>query len=259
MNGVGNLVEVAQRMARNPLGIIGLFIVLVYGLASVVAILADSLTVTERLPLIYFLVLYPVLVLMAFVWLVRNHSNKLYGPGDFVDEDNFMRLHNAELETAVALGAAKAKTQGLTRDLSVHEIVRAIRVAAPARPGPEERRKASILWVDDRPENNTYERQAFEATGLGITLVLTTDQASAELARNQYAAIISDMARVEGAREGYVLLDGLREGGDRTPLFFYTSTNLPEHQQETYEHNGQGCTNDPQELFEMVVKAVNKR
>jgi CheY-like chemotaxis protein len=113
-----------------------------------------------------------------------------------------------------------------------------------------------ILWVDDRPENNTYERQAFETMGLQFTLAFSTDEALERLARNKYAAIISDMGRREGPREGYVLLDRLRQEGDRTPLFFYASSNAPEHKRETREHGGQGCTNNAQELFEMVTRAV---
>jgi hypothetical protein len=53
-----------------------------------------------------------------------------------------------------------------------------------------------------------------------------------------------------------VLLDRLRQQGDRTPLFFYASSNAPEHKRETQEHGGQGCTNNAQELFEMVTRAV---
>ena len=106
----------AQRLARNPLGMIGLFLVLVYGLA-VVAISADTLTPTERLPLIYFLIVYPVLVLIAFLWLVHNHSNKLFGPSDFVDEANFMKLQNAEVESAwlAIVGSAPSSRKRMAR------------------------------------------------------------------------------------------------------------------------------------------------
>ena len=52
-------------LARNSLGIIALFIVLVYGFASLVTAFAGSFTAAERLPLIYFLILFPVLVLIV--------------------------------------------------------------------------------------------------------------------------------------------------------------------------------------------------
>jgi CheY-like chemotaxis protein len=115
-----------------------------------------------------------------------------------------------------------------------------------------------ILWVDDHPENNACWRPAFEAVGFRFTLALSTEEALERLSQTKYAAIISDMDRREGPREGYVLLDRLRKEGNRTPLFFFSSS-APEHKFETYEHDGQGCTNDQQELFEMVTRAVIER
>jgi DNA-binding response OmpR family regulator len=100
---------------------------------------------------------------------------------------------------------------------------------------------------------------AFEAMGLSFALALSTDEAFERMSRTKYAAIISDMGRREGPREGYVLLDRLRKEGDNTPLFFYASSNAPEHKHETREHGGQGCTNNGQELFEMVTRAVIQR
>jgi CheY-like chemotaxis protein len=87
-------------------------------------------------------------------------------------------------------------------------------------------------------------------------LALSTEEAFQQLSRRKYAAIISDMGRREGPREGYVLLDRLRKQGDQTPLFFYASSNAPEHKRETAGHGGQGCTNNAQELFEMVTRSV---
>src|SRR6266545_675783 len=84
--------EVAKGLARNPLGIIALFIVLVYGFASLVTAFASSFTATERLPLVYFLVLFPILVLGVFAWLVSKHSGKLFAPSDFKNEDNYVKM-----------------------------------------------------------------------------------------------------------------------------------------------------------------------
>jgi CheY-like chemotaxis protein len=127
----------------------------------------------------------------------------------------------------------------------------------------EERARAQnhILWVDDHPENNACWRTAFEDMGFQFKLALSTNEAFERLsqAKYKYVAIISDMDRREGPREGYVLLDRLREEGDCTPLFFFAASSAPEHKFETYEHGGQGCTNNPQELFEMVTGGVVER
>ena len=245
--------ETAKSLARNPLGIIALFIVLVYGFASLVTAFAGSFTAGERLPLIYFLIIFPVLVLGAFSWLVSKHSGKLFAPSDFKDEENYVKM---QMSVVASLTAATAKGDSPASEAQLHKIVETVRAAGPAAIKTADSWRNHILWVDDRPENNTYERQAFETIGLRFTLALSTDEAFERLSHAQYAAIISDMGRREGPREGYVLLDRLRKQGDRTPLFFYATSNAPEHKRETREHGGQGCTNNAQELFEMVTRSL---
>ena len=247
----------AKELSRSPLGIIALFIVFVYGFVSLIMINSDAFTSMERLLLIVFLISFPVLVLFVFAWMVSNHSDKLFGPGDFKNEEHFLQLKTAKVTTS--LGAATAEAQQATTDADISKIVELIRAAEPVQAEYSEEWRNKILWVDDRPMNNTFERQAFEAMGLEFTLVLTTDEAFKKLSQNKFATIISDMGRVEGPREGYVLLDKLRKEGDQTPLFFYAGSNEREHKLETSEHDGQGCTNNPQELFEMVIKAVIRR
>ena len=92
--------------------------------------------------------------------------------------------------------------------------------------------------------------------GLQFTLVLSTDEALDILSKEQFAAIISDMGRREGPREGYVLLDNLRQNNNTTPFFIYAGSNALEHKAEAKAHGGQGSTNNGQELFQMVTKAV---
>jgi CheY-like chemotaxis protein len=245
--------DVARGLARNPLGIIALFIVLVYGFASLVTTLTGSLSSNERLPLIYFLVIFPVLVLGVFAWLVSAHSGKLFAPADFKDEENYVRM---QLAAAASLAVAASKNSGDAAEPDVRGIVEAVR-GLGSRPEPlQDGWRNQVLWVDDRPVNNTHERRALEAVGLEFTLAETTDEALEKLKGRRFAAIISDMGRREGPREGYVLLDALRKRGDGTPLFFYASSNAPEHKRETEERGGQGCTNNPQELFQMVTRAI---
>lgn len=253
LQGLGNT---AKSLARNPLGIIALFIVLVYGFASLVTAFAGSFSAYERIPLIYFLIVFPVLVLGVFAWLVSRHSGKLFAPSDFKDEENYVKM---QMTAVASLAAASAKGEVQASTAELNRIVEVVRAAGPKQVLTADGRKNHILWVDDRPENNTWERQAFEAIGIRFTLALSTEEAFEKLSQNRFAAIISDMGRREGPREGYVLLDRLRREGDMTPLFFYASSNAPEHKRETREHGGQGCTNNAQELFEMVARALIER
>lgn len=244
--------DVATGLARNPLGIIALFIVLVYGFACLVTASAGGFSTAERIPLIYFLIGFPILVLVAFTWLVSNHSGKLFAPGDFKNEDNYVKMQLA----AVASLAVAASKEGPSSEAQVHDLVEVVRSTAPSISSSSDGWRNHVLWVDDRPTNNIHERRAFEAVGLRFTLAESTQEALGLLAKQQFAAIVSDMGRREGPREGYVLLDTIRKQNNKTPLFFYASSNAPEHKRETAEHRGQGCTNSAQELFQMVTKAV---
>lgn len=116
-----------------------------------------------------------------------------------------------------------------------------------------------ILWVDDRPENNVYERQSMESMGLEFTLALSTNEALTILSSKRFAAIISDMGRKEGPREGYVLLEAIRVKDKSTPFFIYAGSRAPRHQKEAALRGAQGTTNIATELVEMVVRALPGR
>lgn len=252
-NQVKEFGQVAKGLARNPLGIIALFIVLVYGFACLVTVFTGSLAQGERTPLIYFLVVFPVLVLGVFTWLVSKHSGKLFAPADFKDESNYVKM---QLAAVASLSVASSKNPTTTGEPDLERTVLAVQQLTSRGTSNNDGQRKHVLWVDDRPENNVYERRAFEAIGIKFTLALNTAEALEQLSRQPFGAVISDMGRKEGPREGYVLLDAMRKRRDRTPLFFYASSRAPEHVRETQEHGGQGCTNDANDLFRMVTQAV---
>ncbi len=106
-----------------------------------------------------------------------------------------------------------------------------------------------MLWVDDRPHNNLYERRAFESLGIAFTLALSTSEALQYLSERRFGAIISDMGRKEGPREGYALLDALRQRGDTTPFYIYAGSNSEKYKREAETHEAQGCTNNAQSFL----------
>lgn len=114
--------------------------------------------------------------------------------------------------------------------------------------------KKQILWVDDRPENNVYERNMLERYGLVFTLALSTQQALKCMEHDKFALVISDMGRKEGEREGYVLLDEIRKIDKKIPFIIYAGSRNEEHINETFNHGGQGCTNASGELVDLVIK-----
>ena len=85
-----DFMEVGKGYIQNPLGIIGLFIALVYGFASLVLITSNNLQDGHALLLVGFIVVFPFFILGVFYRLVVNHHTKLYAPKDFRDEKNFL-------------------------------------------------------------------------------------------------------------------------------------------------------------------------
>lgn len=166
---------------------------------------------------------------------------------------------------AISLAAATTKSKGggtTPEEISrvakgtTDSLVEGIKATERTAHSFDEDWRKHILWVDDRPDNNAYERRAFESMGIKFTLALSTREALDILSKKRFGAIISDMGRKEGPREGYALLDTIRTNGDRTPFFIYAASNAPKHKREAAEHGGQGSTNSPQELFAMVTHAL---
>jgi CheY-like chemotaxis protein len=121
---------------------------------------------------------------------------------------------------------------------------------------PEGDWQRQILWVDDRPNNNVYERRTLESLGFQFTLALSTKEALETLDKRRFAAIISDMGRREGPREGYVLLEALRARDRQTPFFIYAGSNAPQHKQEAAARGAQGSTNNARDLVDMMTQAL---
>ena len=90
--------DTLKHYLHNPLGILGMFITLCYLIAGIVfsiglgQLQGDS----ERLPFIYFIIGFPLVILIAFLFLVICHHEKLYSPQDFSDEANFVKLTGKE-------------------------------------------------------------------------------------------------------------------------------------------------------------------
>jgi CheY-like chemotaxis protein len=163
-----------------------------------------------------------------------------------------------QVEAAVALGAAVTKqsqqSTGQVADLS--DVAGALNDAVPNARAQRRLEGSHVLWVDDRPDNNRYERQALEALGVRFTLSISTEDALERLRRQKFDLIISDMGRPPDQHAGYTLLDTLRGAGDRTPFVIYAGSRDPEHVKEAREHGALGCTNSAQELILLVTRAL---
>lgn len=168
-----------------------------------------------------------------------------------------------QAEAAAALVAATVARpeEGATPEATARE-ARAVAqvVAEVATPRVIKRAgESTVLWVDDRPSNNIYERQALEALGISFVISTSTEDALEKIARQSFDAIISDMGRPPDPQAGYTLLDKLRAIGNKTPFIIYAGSRKPEHIAEAKRRGAIGCTNRPDELFQMVLAALGRR
>ena len=171
-------------------------------------------------------------------------------------------LKNKVSASATALAAARATSPDytLSPDSAAKEKLEASAVVTGSiTPRFLSRaRKSVVLWVDDRPDNNTFERQSLEVLGVKFILASSTEEALALVSSQRIDAIISDMGRPPDARAGYTLLDELRARGVKIPFIIYAGSSSPEHVAESRQHGAIGCTNNPYELFEYVVEALRQ-
>lgn len=113
-----------------------------------------------------------------------------------------------------------------------------------------------LLWVDDHPTNNIYEKQSLTALGIAITGATNTEEALGILKNQRFDVIISDMARKEGTTAGYDLLAGIKNAGITTPLIFYTASANENFIKEAKQRGAYGETNSPDQLVSLVTSAL---
>ena len=168
-------------------------------------------------------------------------------------------LKRKQAEATAALAAAIASKNTNQEDAVQEAQIAADIVAEAVTPTAIKRAsRSSVLWVDDFPDNNIYERRALEALGIKFVLAVSTDEALTRMSRRHFDVIISDMGRPPDTRAGYTLLDQLRAVGDKTPFIIYASSRAPKHVAESRQHGAIGCTDNANELFEMVLSALGR-
>ena len=123
-----------------------------------------------------------------------------------------------------------------------------------------------MLWVDNWPKNNLYERRALEALGIHIDLANDSQDALRKLSSNEYDLVVScmipsgdkawpsDKGLAKGSSEqaGYELLTKVREGGNGVPFIIFAGPKVPQDQLEK-QRGAQVSNNDPHQLFELAV------
>lgn len=117
-----------------------------------------------------------------------------------------------------------------------------------------------LLWVDDHPENNIYEKRFFETHRIAVHAVTSSSDAHRLLAMYDYTAVVSDMGRGEDRLAGLRLVEQMRDEGDDTPVIIYTlrpdgAEAQRAQEQLVAEAGAQGVAVTPQEVRSVVLRA----
>ena len=115
--------------------------------------------------------------------------------------------------------------------------------------------RATILWVDDTPDDNALELAKLRDDGLEVLLARSTAEAMDVLSlRRGIRAIVTDLGRSEDgefrSHAGLALLRQLREAEQDQPVLVYTSSRRVElDRQDALEAGAIAVTASPTELF----------
>ena len=207
--------------------------------------------------LAFFLAIYFGTPFKKFLSNIGEFSGK-FGPSGI---EVTAKAEAAKIEAAAALGAAAAKAEtGENQAPAIDESrVRTITSVIAEVNQPRTIRKLSeavILWVDDNPSYTVYERRALEAFGIEFVLSATTEDALTKIRPGKYAVIISDMGRPPDTMAGFTLLEALKKQAETTPFIIYAGTRAVELRDEAQKRGAFASTNNPEELFQLVLKAI---
>lgn len=114
---------------------------------------------------------------------------------------------------------------------------------------------ARVLWVDDHPENNVWERRLLGAFGVDITTAESTRSALALVSASTFDLIFSDIDRGDAPDEGVHRLPDIRREAPTTPVIFYVG----QVKQSSGPPSGAfGITDDPGELLHLVLDELER-
>lgn len=134
----------------------------------------------ELIPSVLWILFATALVVVFYRPIRRELIPRISGFKAFGVEATFVR---EQLDQAVA----KQAVQVSENDRS--QVLRRARMVARVLQG------AQVLWVDDNPDYNLYERRVLRSFGVFVDLARSTSEALAMVEQTSYDAVISDVER----------------------------------------------------------------
>jgi len=226
---------------KNPIGIIGWFLVLVEAIAALVVI-QSSLNDTLNTILVLFIVLFPCLVLWIFYCLVTKHHEKLYSPSDYKNEDNFVKSYNNSTQNMELLERKKFET---------------LPTPIRTREGMSEE---DINFIKETLNSIVAMQKTFSSQADGVSLVEET-QKSIDEKWNTYITNITKKRKynidIIPTRDYPLLLALLREQGYDANIYEDPSFSMRGYRFEEHEAIWLGCK-VPLKMALEVIKTAKK-
>jgi CheY-specific phosphatase CheX len=204
-------------------------------------------------------VVWPVLVLFLVIYLgeplkkfMRDMSKFNFKAGPTGLEASAER----QAEAAALLGVAAANkggSPGKSNEEQAREIASVVNQAVTK--SGQRLAKSVVLWIDDMPTRNFWERKSLEAFGVRFTPVKTVAEASEKLTQGKYDAVIYSLGRGADLQSGYALYDEKQKLGDTSPVVFYGAI-TPEQKAEARRRGILWQASNPLDLFQTVSLAI---
>ncbi|BDT69976.1 hypothetical protein os1_41680 [Comamonadaceae bacterium OS-1] len=131
---------------------------------------------------------------------------------------NELTMEEASEQQRAIVSDLQAKLAELEKRLNMGAVPEVLQMAAPAPSGKR------ILWVDDKPKNNSYLIASLEERGVRVDTALSTDEGLAQFKKMNYDIVVSDMGRPESEKAGIDLTRKIKQVSPQTPVFIFCGT-----------------------------------
>lgn len=126
---------------------------------------------------------------------------------------NELTMEEASEQQRVLLADLQNKLAQLEKGLLPQAAIAPVTDAKP--------RSKRVLWVDDRPRNNSFLVASLQDRGVQVDIARSTTEGLEALKQARYDAVISDMGRPEGETAGIDLAVKMKTVAPGVPVFIY--------------------------------------
>lgn len=229
-----SFVDKALAYSRTPLGIIALFIVLVYLLASLVVMLGKSRGLTDQhiFLLVCFLISFPYLIFIGFWHLIYKRASNLIFPQSYNDEAHYNEAKKVDALIEV-LKAYEEKGQDISPAL-VEQLLDSLPINITH--NSDMKKSASLLWVLNDMNEAVHERSSYQKRDVVCVVETDFDRALANLNRRQFNAVVV-IKRV--SEENKIQFDKIKQATGNAPLIAYQNDNSLDCFDKVFEMPGE--------------------